>query len=310
MISNDLSLTLGCNNDQTLIQDERMEQQTQTETQCFENHGKDSRVKEIDVAPTISAKAGTDGNNLPLAVEPGCIAFEPGIARREGDGSRFNHNESPTLRANMGDNLPAVTTHDEASSVICCHGSQDPIANEDHANAIGRNQGLETVVAQLKMPQMTVRRLMPVETELLMAMPPNHTIPTFKSEDITDELVDMFIEIFYNWDLMNRKPKKAKYAPDDEDDENEDDVEGETEETIADEPEPKAEITDPTTGGGTTVKRRSRKNIRAWLEKISNPKTCPDAPRYKACGNGFCCNVIRWIGLSIQAVEDKYAEQK
>ena len=268
LISNDLSLTLGCNNDQTLIQGERMEQQIQTETQCFENHGQDSRVKEIDVAPTISAKAGTGGNNLPLAVE-----------------------------------------QKETSDILCCHGSQDPIINEDHANAIGQNQGQETVVAQLKMPQMTVRRLMPVETELLMAMPPNHTIPCFRLEDITDELVDMFIEIFYNWDLMNRKPKKAKYAPDDEDDENEDDIEGETEEMIADEPEPKAEITDPTTGG-PTVKRRSRKTIRAWLEKISNPKTCPDAPRYKACGNSFCSNVVRWIGLSVQAVEDKYAERK
>ncbi len=33
---------------------------------CYENHGQDSRVKEIDCAPVISAKAGTGGNNLPL----------------------------------------------------------------------------------------------------------------------------------------------------------------------------------------------------------------------------------------------------
>jgi len=35
---------------------------------CFENHGQDSRVKEIDVAPTIAGKAGTGGNNLPLVL--------------------------------------------------------------------------------------------------------------------------------------------------------------------------------------------------------------------------------------------------
>lgn len=31
---------------------------------------------------------------------------------------------------------------------------------------------------------------------------------------------------------------------------------------------------------------------------------CPDAPRYKACGNSMCVNVMRWIGERIQMVED------
>lgn len=33
---------------------------------CYENHGQDCRVKEIEVAPTIPQKAGTGGNNLPI----------------------------------------------------------------------------------------------------------------------------------------------------------------------------------------------------------------------------------------------------
>lgn len=33
---------------------------------CYENHAQDSRIREIDCAPVISAKAGTGGNNLPL----------------------------------------------------------------------------------------------------------------------------------------------------------------------------------------------------------------------------------------------------
>lgn len=36
------------------------------------------------------------------------ICFEPGIARREGDGSRFVTDKAPTLRADMGDNQPAI----------------------------------------------------------------------------------------------------------------------------------------------------------------------------------------------------------
>lgn len=30
---------------------------------------------------------------------------------------------------------------------------------------------------------------------------------------------------------------------------------------------------------------------------------CPDSPRYKACGNSMCVNVMRWIGLRIENVE-------
>lgn len=30
---------------------------------------------------------------------------------------------------------------------------------------------------------------------------------------------------------------------------------------------------------------------------------CPDSPRYKACGNSMCVNVMRWIGMRIEYVE-------
>ena len=30
--------------------------------------------------------------------------------------------------------------------------------------------------------------------------------------------------------------------------------------------------------------------VRKWLERVANPATCPDAPRYKACGNGWATN--------------------
>ena len=33
---------------------------------CYENHGQDCRVREIEVAPTIPQKAGTGVNNLPI----------------------------------------------------------------------------------------------------------------------------------------------------------------------------------------------------------------------------------------------------
>ena len=32
---------------------------------------------------------------------------------------------------------------------------------------------------------------------------------------------------------------------------------------------------------------------------------CPDGPRYKACGNSMCVNVMRWIGMRIEYIERK-----
>ena len=37
---------------------------------------------------------------------------------------------------------------------------------------------------------------------------------------------------------------------------------------------------------------------------------CPDAPRYKACGNSMCVNVMAWIGERIEAVNQKLLQMK
>jgi hypothetical protein len=34
---------------------------------------------------------------------------------------------------------------------------------------------------------------------------------------------------------------------------------------------------------------------------------CPDAPRYKACGNSMCVNVMSWVGQRIQMMENEIA---
>lgn len=40
-----------------------------------------------------------------------------------------------------------------------------------------------------------------------------------------------------------------------------------------------------------------------WRSKPE--EKCPDAPRYKACGNSMCVNVMRWIGMRIELTERK-----
>lgn len=117
-----------------------------------------------------------------------------------------------TLRAE-GENRPS-----RPSNIICVHGSQDPISNTEHANAVNRNNSLENCVCQYMgvASRRTIRRLLPVECERLMGFPDNWT----------------------------QIPWKGK-------------------------PEEK----------------------------------CPDSPRYKACGNSMCVNVMRWIGMRIDKQE-------
>jgi len=76
----------------------------------YENHPNDSRVTgPLEVAPSCVSRYGTGGGNIPLVQETaGTIAFEPGIAKREGKDSRFVEEVSPTLRSDMGDNQVAV----------------------------------------------------------------------------------------------------------------------------------------------------------------------------------------------------------
>ena len=45
--------TLNCNHEAPIV---------------FENHGQDSRIKQVDTLPQINAKAGTGGCNLPLVM--------------------------------------------------------------------------------------------------------------------------------------------------------------------------------------------------------------------------------------------------
>jgi DNA (cytosine-5)-methyltransferase 1 len=110
----------------------------------YETHPADSRINEMgETCQTVTSRWGTGGGNVPLVqafrksrraqstedyetwVDDGkantlntfdlgdirtthAIAFEPGIAKREGGDSRFTKEKSPTLRKEMGDNQVAV----------------------------------------------------------------------------------------------------------------------------------------------------------------------------------------------------------
>jgi DNA (cytosine-5)-methyltransferase 1 len=78
-------------------------------TVLYDHHPNDSRiVGPVSESPTVAARWGTGGNNVPIVqhtMQP--LAFEPGSIARNAGPSDLSP-LCPTLRADMGDNQPAV----------------------------------------------------------------------------------------------------------------------------------------------------------------------------------------------------------
>ena len=55
---------------------------------AYENHGTDSRVKEVEISPTVTARWGTGGNNVPLAM--GSSKISGTLRANPGSGWRSN----------------------------------------------------------------------------------------------------------------------------------------------------------------------------------------------------------------------------
>ena len=169
----------------------------------YENHPNDSRVTgPLEVAPSCVSRYGTGGGNVPLVQEgvdlynqaitgdvhcplrtagghgapavlvQEAIAFEPGIASREGNESRFVKEMSPTLRKDMGDNQVAVAvdTYNHALQKVAI-----PIRST--ASDVCHTGGVINPV-----DRMAVRRLTPTECERLQGFPDNHTLISWRGK--------------------------------------------------------------------------------------------------------------------------------
>jgi DNA (cytosine-5)-methyltransferase 1 len=95
---------------------------------CYENHGQDSRIKDCgDLCPTITQKAGTGGNNLPLVA--GCNVYAGVVT---------------------GDVAPTITTATGISNAtgakVCCwNGDITPKGKEDVCLTLRSQQGGEGI---------------------------------------------------------------------------------------------------------------------------------------------------------------------
>lgn len=77
----------------------------------FENHSQDTRYKEVDVAPTVSATYGTGGNNQPFVTSAGFSTEHSAKSRSIG----YEEETSPTLRAGV---VPAAMTVEDTPKTL------------------------------------------------------------------------------------------------------------------------------------------------------------------------------------------------
>ena len=135
----------------------------------YENHGIDSRYKgPFDVAPTLSARAGTGGNNLPLVDDtPLCIAGNV-IDRQPQNGGNGNG-----VIKNLAYTLTATDRH-----AVFARQRVDVFQEDDVASTQSARQykdATDLVYDSSKPFAYLIRRLTPLECERLQGFPDGWT---------------------------------------------------------------------------------------------------------------------------------------
>ena len=142
----------------------------------FENHGIDARYRQMgDVAPTMSARCGTGGNNVPLVGEQVFCITGNAIDREPengGNGIGYQENVAYTL---TGFDRHAVCSVSEVVGALCK-------GNEKGAGSQYVEQGKCVVdlytcepAGDTDLPILLIRRLTPLECERLQGFPDGWT---------------------------------------------------------------------------------------------------------------------------------------
>ncbi len=141
----------------------RIRNDYETESFVYENHGTDSRVKEITLSPTVTARWGTGGNNVPLAMQGNLIG------RDKGGPQGIGVSDSNIMYTLTKTDVHAVshTVWDTTNITSPQNGSNSKPNDPCHTLAKGQHPPLLTGMA--------VRRLTEVECERLQGFPDNYT---------------------------------------------------------------------------------------------------------------------------------------
>lgn len=131
------------------------------ETKVYENHRRDARYSERQVAPTLTALMGTGGGNVPLKIEKGvCLCQGTGMSRN-----------GPICKEKIAFTLTSV---DRYCTVAIGHDSSHLTTIDGAAHTLSACD-CNAPQMVLKRGEDFVRRLTPLECERLQGLPDNWT---------------------------------------------------------------------------------------------------------------------------------------
>lgn len=158
-------------------------------------------------------------------------------------------------------------------ALLCVHGSQDPIVNPDHANAIGRNHGAENCVCQYG--------------NIAGSLTARHDSSPCADRGMN---VVAIADVIHGDKSCNGKGWNG-------------DGSAYTLDTMATQGLMQASCVRRLTPVECERLMGFQDNWTRIPWRGKPAADCPDGPRYKACGNSMGINVMRWIGRRIEKVE-------
>ena len=292
-------------------------EQAETDFLCYENHAPDSRIKSVEVSQSIVARMGTGGNNLPLLQE---VPREPetaiGFIKNDagGDLQGFWDEVFPTMRTEV---TPAVA-RDECFHVSFCDANGRRKDRPNGGLYVTEAKAGKTVTAGGPGAETVIVEAIALDGDKMkpgersggsgMGFSEDGVMYTQTVKDVHAVAYDECVPL----DLRN-----ATRDPEKHDAQNRQGV------GIGEDGAPMNTVTAasvPGVGWQATV----RKLLPIECERLMGfpdnwtriswkgkpEEECPDAPRYKACGNSMCVNVMAWIGERIEAVNQKLLQMK
>ena len=275
---------------------------------CYENHAQDSRIKPVEVSQSIVARMGTGGGNLPLVKEPDVIGFIKNDAGGIQQG--FWKNVFPTLRAAI---TPAITWNECFHLSFCdANGTRKDRKNgglyvtkaETSQTVTTKGLHTDTVVIALDGDKMAKAER---KGGSGLGVSEDGVMYTQTVKDVHAEAYDECIPL----DLRN-----ATRDPEKHDAQNRQGV------GVGEDGAPMNTVTAasvPGVGWQATVRKLLPMECERLMGFPDNwtrirwkgrpEEECPDAPRYKACGNSMCVNVMAWIGERIDRVEKEISAE-
>ena len=292
-------------------------EQTGTDFLCYENHAPDSRIKSVEVSQSIVARMGTGGNNLPLLQE---VPRDPetaiGFIKNDagGDLQGFWDEVFPTMRTEV---TPAVA-REECFHVSFCDANGRRKDRPNGGLYVTEAKAGKTVTAGGPGAETVIVEPIALDGDKMkpgersggsgMGFSEDGVMYTQTVKDVHAVAYDECVPL----DLRN-----ATRDPEKHDAQNRQGV------GIGEDGAPMNTVTAasvPGVGWQATV----RKLLPIECERLMGfpdnwtriswkgkpEEECPDAPRYKACGNSMCVNVMAWIGERIEAVNQKLLQMK